>query len=527
MQASMGALDPQPRREEGVPGAVRAAARPARHAPQRRNGEIREMLAASFGRLNAEFGFSLTQGKPLDFDRFTSELQLIESNYVQYLGLTLALRLAQPKFMEQFRRMLVSKLRVVFENASSELELWNKARLGAGGFAAARAAQGVQAAPRGAGEIQSAAGELEQRIDEIETQDQRLVELQARTARAGGEPARCTRSSQPFATDRRRPSSTCRSSTTPFRCGERRGDAAPGLSGSRRPAGRVRPPRSSTGSASTAATACPGRAARPVPRLAVGGDAAADAGRDRAGLLRSASSQRFPDVRGAGRRAARRRARAVERPRLLQPRPQPAPLRAGRSSPSTAASFRAAARRWRRCPASAARPPRRSPRSASASAWRSSTATSSACWRACSAFAGDLAEARRRARAVERGDGAAAGARRRGLHPGPDGPRRDGLPRPRAALPALPGARRLRGRGAAGTAGRYPVKSRRVARGRRDNAWLVAALARPRLAGAAAGARRLGRPVEPAGVRLDSRRCRPRPRAGRAGARRCRRSSTC
>ena len=77
---------------------------------QRRNGEIREMLSASFGRLNAEFGFSLAQGKPLDFDRFTSELQLIESNYVQYLGLTLALRLAQPKFMEQFRRMLISKL---------------------------------------------------------------------------------------------------------------------------------------------------------------------------------------------------------------------------------------------------------------------------------------------------------------------------------------------------------------------------------------------------------------------------------
>ena len=93
----------------------------------RRNGEIREMLNASFARLNAEYGFSLVVGKPLDFDRFASELQLIESNYVQYLGLTLALRLAQPKFMEQFRRMLVSKLRVVFENASSELELWNKA----------------------------------------------------------------------------------------------------------------------------------------------------------------------------------------------------------------------------------------------------------------------------------------------------------------------------------------------------------------------------------------------------------------
>ena len=37
---------------------------------QQRNGEIREMLEASFARLNAEFGFSLALGKPLDFDRF-------------------------------------------------------------------------------------------------------------------------------------------------------------------------------------------------------------------------------------------------------------------------------------------------------------------------------------------------------------------------------------------------------------------------------------------------------------------------
>ncbi len=151
-------------------------------AAQRRNGEIREMLAASFGRLNAEFGFSLAQNKPLDFDRFTSELQLIESNYVQYLGLTLALRLAQPKFMEQFRRMLISKLRVVFENASSELELWNKAVSAQVDSQLRERRKAFKRRRETLEKIQSAAGELELRIEEIEIQDQRLVEFQAKTS---------------------------------------------------------------------------------------------------------------------------------------------------------------------------------------------------------------------------------------------------------------------------------------------------------------------------------------------------------
>ena len=149
---------------------------------QRRNGEIREMLGASFGRLNAEFGFSLALGKPLDFDRFTSELQLIESNYVQYLGLTLALRLAQPKFMEQFRRMLISKLRVVFENASSELELWNKAVSAQVDAQLRERRKAFKRRRETLEKIQAAAGELELRLDEIEGQDRRLVQFQERAS---------------------------------------------------------------------------------------------------------------------------------------------------------------------------------------------------------------------------------------------------------------------------------------------------------------------------------------------------------
>ena len=148
---------------------------------ERRNGEIREMLQASFGRLNAEFGFSLSLGKSLSLDRFVDELQLIESNYVQYLGLTLALRLAQPKFMEQFRRMLVSKLRVVFENASSEIELWNKA-ISAQVDAQLRERRKAFKRRRDTMErVQQAAGELESRITELEQQDGRMQGWIART----------------------------------------------------------------------------------------------------------------------------------------------------------------------------------------------------------------------------------------------------------------------------------------------------------------------------------------------------------
>jgi len=146
----------------------------------RRNNEIREMLSASFARLNAEYGFSLVIGKPLDFDRFASELQLIESNYVQYLGLTLALRLAQPKFMEQFRRMLVSKLRVVFENASSELELWNKAVSAQVDGQLRERRRAFKRRIETLEKVQNAAGELEGRIGEIDAQDERLQQFQTR-----------------------------------------------------------------------------------------------------------------------------------------------------------------------------------------------------------------------------------------------------------------------------------------------------------------------------------------------------------
>ena len=147
---------------------------------QARGNEIRDMLGASFAKLNSDFGFGLALPKGPELDRYTRELGLIERNYVQYLGLTQALRLSQPKFMEQFRRMLVSKLRVVFENASGELELWSKSASAQVDSQLRERRRGFRRRREALERIQSAAGELEQRIGEIESQDHRVHQFLTR-----------------------------------------------------------------------------------------------------------------------------------------------------------------------------------------------------------------------------------------------------------------------------------------------------------------------------------------------------------
>ena len=143
-------------------------------ATQKRGIEIHTMLAASFAKLNAEFGFSLSVSPMPDLGRFVQELTLIQRNYVQYLGLTQALRLSQTKFMEQFRRMLMSKLRVVFENASGELELWNKMASSQVDSQLRERRRSFRRRREALERIQAASGELEHRLSELEAQDAQL-----------------------------------------------------------------------------------------------------------------------------------------------------------------------------------------------------------------------------------------------------------------------------------------------------------------------------------------------------------------
>jgi hypothetical protein len=144
---------------------------------QSRAAEIRSMLEASFAKLNAEYGFALALAEGPSLQNALEELALIERNYAQYLGLSQAIRLSNPAFMEQFRRMLLSKLGVVFEAASGEIETWSRSA-SAQIEAQLRERRSVFRRRRESLErIQSAADDLEGRLLELEGSDRHLQAL--------------------------------------------------------------------------------------------------------------------------------------------------------------------------------------------------------------------------------------------------------------------------------------------------------------------------------------------------------------
>jgi hypothetical protein len=146
------------------------------------NAEIHNMLASSFKQLNAEYGFSLQTPKEPELARYQNDLDAVERSHAQYLGLGNAFRLAQPEFADRLVRALATRLRVVFESALGEVELWNKT-------AAAQLdsqlkerrksfAKRMEAIER----IQDAAETLEHRIQELDSQQRRSDELDTRLA---------------------------------------------------------------------------------------------------------------------------------------------------------------------------------------------------------------------------------------------------------------------------------------------------------------------------------------------------------
>jgi Dynamin family len=141
------------------------------------NSEIQTMLSTSFRQLNAEYGFSLQTPREPELARYERDLDLVERSHLQYLGIGNTLRLAQPEFADRLVRALATRLRVVYESALGEVELWNKS-------AAAQLdaqlrerrknfARRIEAIDR----IQDAANTLDERITEIDNQDHHLTLL--------------------------------------------------------------------------------------------------------------------------------------------------------------------------------------------------------------------------------------------------------------------------------------------------------------------------------------------------------------
>lgn len=146
---------------------------------QRRADEIQQMLYGSFQSLNSDYGFGLAIAQGPDLSRHLQDLALIESNYAQYLGLKNALRLGQSSFVDQFLRMLTQRLRVVFEGAATELEAWNKSASAQVEMQLRDRRQGFRKRRDALERVQTAAGELEQRIGEFESQDAQAQQFEA------------------------------------------------------------------------------------------------------------------------------------------------------------------------------------------------------------------------------------------------------------------------------------------------------------------------------------------------------------
>ena len=72
-------------------------------------------------------------------------------------------------------RMLVSKLRVVFENAAGDIEMWSRSNAAQMESQLRDRRKGFKRRREALERIQGAAGELERRISEVQAQDERLT----------------------------------------------------------------------------------------------------------------------------------------------------------------------------------------------------------------------------------------------------------------------------------------------------------------------------------------------------------------
>lgn len=147
---------------------------------QTTSGEIQSMLTGTFRQLNAEYGFSLQAPREPELARYERDLELVERSHNQYLGVANTFRLAQPEFADRLVRALATRLRVVYESALGEVELWNKS-------AAAQLDAQLRERRRNFGRrieaiqrIQQAATGLDDRIREIDVQEAAINGLDAK-----------------------------------------------------------------------------------------------------------------------------------------------------------------------------------------------------------------------------------------------------------------------------------------------------------------------------------------------------------
>lgn len=148
--------------------------------------EISNMLQTAFMQLNTEYGLSLHVPPLPDLDQHRQSLSDIEQSHLHYLGFGHTFKLAQPEFCERLGRALASRLRVVYESAANDLELWNKAVAGQLDSQLRDRRRNYSRRVEAVVRIQEAAGELDARMHElaqqVEALDQQAYGLEKMTS---------------------------------------------------------------------------------------------------------------------------------------------------------------------------------------------------------------------------------------------------------------------------------------------------------------------------------------------------------
>ena len=116
--------------------------------------------------------------------RFEDDLNLIERSHLQYLGVSNVFKLSQADFSDRLVRALASRLRVVYESALSEIELWNKsaasqldAQLRERRRNFSRRIEAIERIHSAASGLDERMTEINQHEDELSLLDNKLTEL--------------------------------------------------------------------------------------------------------------------------------------------------------------------------------------------------------------------------------------------------------------------------------------------------------------------------------------------------------------
>ena len=140
-------------------------------------GEIQSMLAATFRQLNGEHGFSLQAPTEPQMAQYLNDLDLVERSHLQYLGIGNAFKLAQPEFADRLVRALSTRLRNIHETALADVELWSKSAAAQLDAQLRERRRNFSRRIEAIDRIQQAAGGLEERILDIESQGASLNQV--------------------------------------------------------------------------------------------------------------------------------------------------------------------------------------------------------------------------------------------------------------------------------------------------------------------------------------------------------------